>query len=71
LVLLGAGFDSRAFRLDETRHIRTFEVDHPATQRAKRERLNLILEPLPEKVHFVEVDFETDKLESKLRQAGL
>jgi len=31
LVLLGAGFDGRAFRLDETRHIRTFEVDHPAT----------------------------------------
>ncbi len=70
LVLLGAGFDSRAFRLDETRHIRTFEVDHPATQRAKRERLKLILEPPPENVHFVELDFETDKLESKLRHAG-
>ena len=70
LVLLGAGFDSRAFRMEETRQIRTFEVDHPDTQRAKRERLKLILEPPPENVHFVEVDFETDKLESKLRQAG-
>ena len=70
LVLLGAGFDSRAFRLDEARHIRTFEVDHPATQKAKRERLKLILKNPPENVHFVEVDFETDGLELKLRQAG-
>jgi methyltransferase (TIGR00027 family) len=70
LVLLGAGFDSRAFRLDETKHIPTFEVDHPATQRAKRERLKFILEQVPENMHFVEVDFETDSLELKLRQAG-
>jgi methyltransferase (TIGR00027 family) len=70
LVLLGAGFDSRAFRLEETRRIRTFEVDHPATQRSKRARLNLILKRPPENVHFVEVDFETDNLECKLREAS-
>ena len=70
LVLLGAGFDSRAFRLDETKSIATFEVDHPATQRAKRERLKLILEPPPENVHFVEVNFEKDNLELKLKEAG-
>ena len=70
LVLLGAGFDSRAFRLDETKNIQTFEVDHPATQLAKRERLKLILEHQPENVHFVEMDFETCNLEFKLREAG-
>jgi methyltransferase (TIGR00027 family) len=70
LVLLGAGFDSRAFRLDESRHIPTFEVDHPATQKAKRERLQRILERPPENVHFVEVDFEKDNLELKLKAAG-
>lgn len=70
MVLLGAGFDSRAYRLDETRGIRTFEVDHPATQRAKRERLKAMLERPPENVHYVEVDFENDDLESKLREAG-
>ena len=53
LVLLGAGFDSRALRMDETRYIRTFEVDHPATQRAKRERLKCLLEPPPANVRFV------------------
>jgi methyltransferase (TIGR00027 family) len=70
LVLLGAGFDSRAFRLDESRHIRTFEVDHPATQRAKRERLKRFLEHPPGNVCFVEVNFETDDLACKLSVAG-
>ncbi len=70
LVLLGAGFDSRAFRLDETRWIRIFEVDHPATQRTKRARLKAMFARPPENVHFVEVDFETDNVESKLREAG-
>jgi len=40
LLLLGAGFDSRAYRLQEAHGIAVFEIDHPATQRAKRERLN-------------------------------
>ena len=70
LVLLGAGFDSRAYRLQEAKGMRTFEVDHPATQRAKRERLKPKLGHSPETVHFVEVDFEQDDLELKLNQAG-
>jgi len=70
LVLLGAGFDSRAYRLEETRDIRTFEVDHPATQRAKRERLKPRLQQPAVNVHFVEVDFEKDNLEFKLKEAG-
>jgi methyltransferase (TIGR00027 family) len=70
LVLLGAGFDSRAYRLKETRGIRTFEVDHPATQRAKLGRLKPTLGHPPENVHFVEVDFEKDNLEFELKEAG-
>jgi len=70
LVLLGAGFDSRAYRLEEARNIRTFEVDHPATQRAKRERLGRRLGSIPDGVHFVEVNFERDDLELKLKQVG-
>jgi methyltransferase (TIGR00027 family) len=69
-VLLGAGFDSRAFRLTEVKGIPIFEVDHPATQRAKRARLRLALEHAPDNVNFVEVNFEADNLESKLRRAG-
>jgi methyltransferase (TIGR00027 family) len=70
LVLLGAGFDSRAYRLEEARGVRIFEVDHPATQRAKRQRLKSGLERPPGNVRFVEVDFENDDLESKLKEAG-
>ena len=43
-VLLGAGFDTRAHRLQALTGCRVFEVDHPATQAVKRavvERLGL------------------------------
>ena len=36
IVLLGAGFDCRAYRLSGLEHTRVFEVDHPNTQAAKR-----------------------------------
>lgn len=39
LVILGAGFDTRAFRLPAEARPRTFEVDMPATQARKRELL--------------------------------
>jgi methyltransferase (TIGR00027 family) len=70
LVLLGAGFDSRAYRLPETNGVAVFEVDQPATQRAKRERLNRRLGQMRETVRFVEVDFEKDDLERALVTAG-
>lgn len=70
LVLLGAGFDSRAYRMPEATKIATFEVDHPATQRAKRERLGALTGQLNVNVQFVPVDFEKDDLGSKLIQAG-
>jgi methyltransferase (TIGR00027 family) len=70
LVLLGAGFDSRAYRLDEARDITSFEVDHPATQDAKQKRLNTALRNVPGNVHFVKADFEKDNLEQLLESAG-
>src|SRR5271163_4740389 len=70
LVLLGAGFDSRGYRLEETKGIRTYEVDHPATQRVKRARLRSRIKQPFENVRFVEVDFEKDDLEFKLKEAG-
>jgi len=70
LVLLGAGFDSRAYRLPEAARITSFEVYHPATQRRKRERLGALTGQLIANVRFVPVDFEKDDLESKLIEAG-
>jgi len=42
LVLLGAGYDTRALRLRELAGVRVFEIDHPATQGHKREVLDRI-----------------------------
>jgi len=69
-LLLGAGFDSRPYRLDEMRTLAVFEVDHPSTQQAKRERFEARHGPPPANVHFIPVDFEKDDLEAKLLQAG-
>jgi methyltransferase (TIGR00027 family) len=69
LVLLGAGFDSRAYRLAETQAVAVFEVDHPSTLSAKRVRLGA-LGPRMGHVHFVAVDFEIDDVETALAQAG-
>jgi methyltransferase (TIGR00027 family) len=42
VVILGAGYDTRAARLPRA-GVRFFEVDHPATQAAKRERLGRLV----------------------------
>jgi methyltransferase (TIGR00027 family) len=70
LLLLGAGFDSRAYRLPESAKAAVFEVDHPATQRLKQERLHTLTAPERANIRFVPVDFEKDDLESKLIKAG-
>lgn len=69
-LLLGAGFDSRPYRLEELRDVPLFEVDHPSTQKAKRQRLQARLGRLPANIHFVPVDFEKDDLETMLLRAG-
>jgi methyltransferase (TIGR00027 family) len=70
LVLLGAGFDSRGCRLDEAGKITVFEVDHPATQQVKKERLKTCMGRLPANIRYVAVDFERDNLELKLTESG-
>jgi len=76
LVILGAGFDARAYRLSGLEQVTVFEVDHPATQQAKREVLGRVLagivegDPLAWHVRFVPVDFERDDLARTLRAAG-
>lgn len=56
LVLLGAGYDSRAYRFaSELRSARVFEVDHPATSAEKQRRVRHILGTLPERVTYVPV----------------
>ena len=70
LVLLGAGFDSRGYRLEEAGKITVFEVDHPATQQVKKERLKTCMGRLPTNIRYVAVDFEKDNLEARLAESG-
>jgi methyltransferase (TIGR00027 family) len=70
VVILGAGFDSRAYRLKPFSKVKVFEVDHPNTQKTKVARLKTVLKEWPAWVTFVPVDFEKDRLDEKLLAAG-
>ena len=68
-VVLGAGLDTFAYR-NPFVELRVFEVDHPATQAWKRERLRSARIVVPESMQFVAVDFETMSLRQELLRAG-
>jgi methyltransferase (TIGR00027 family) len=63
VVILGAGFDSRAYRIPGMEKIRVFEVDHPSTQVWKQKCLKRMLGTLPAHVTFVPIDFDKQELE--------
>lgn len=69
LVILGAGYDGRAWRMPELGPVKVFEVDHPATQGDKRARVAQ-LPPAIGNVTFVSTDFEKESLEDVLGRAG-
>lgn len=69
LVILGAGLDGRAWRMPELRDVTVFEVDHPDSQRTKRERAQSLAHVCRD-IRFVPVDFTRDNLETALAGAG-
>lgn len=71
-VILGAGLDTFAYRNPyDADRLRVFEVDHPATQKWKRERLAAGRIQIPASVTFAPVDFEKQSLGDGLAAAGL
>ena len=70
LVILGAGLDSRAYR-DELFQgvVKIFEVDHPATQASKIERVKKAFGKIPANVAYVPIDFNDETLD-KLPTCG-
>jgi methyltransferase (TIGR00027 family) len=68
LLLLGAGYDTRATRLAaaSAESVTVFEVDHPDTQSRKRE----VMAGADRRVRYVPVDFERDRLTDELDRAG-
>ena len=70
LVVLGAGLDTYAYRSNLAERLRIFEVDHPATQAWKRQRLADAAIALPTALTFAPVDFERETLPQGLAAAG-
>jgi methyltransferase (TIGR00027 family) len=70
VVILGAGLDARAYRIDKLKKIRVFEVDHPASQASKMEKVNQVLGELPAHVTYIPVDFNSQTLEKRLPESG-
>jgi methyltransferase (TIGR00027 family) len=69
-VILGAGLDTFAYRQPPSaKHLRIFEVDHPATQRWKRERLAKVGIEAPPNLVFAPIDFERSSLAHALGDA--
>jgi methyltransferase (TIGR00027 family) len=68
-LVLGAGLDTFAYR-NPYSDVRVFEVDHPATQAWKLERLTAAKIVVSESATHVAVDFEKDSLAEKLCSAG-
>lgn len=71
VVVLGAGYDSRAYRFHQAYpKIVFFEVDLPAMIASKKEAITRLFKALPRHVRYVPIDFNTQALEGVLAEAG-
>jgi methyltransferase (TIGR00027 family) len=71
VVVLGAGFDSRAYRFEELlQNVRVFEVDRATTQAIKKRRVAEALGGAPPNLTYVPIDFRRDNLAEVLDRAG-
>jgi methyltransferase (TIGR00027 family) len=69
VLVLGAGFDSRAWRLPGMERLRVFELDHPATQAAKQRALRHGRRAVTH-ICFVPVVFGADDPSRALTESG-
>ena len=69
-MFLGVGFDSRPYRMPQMSKATVFEVDHPATSAAKLRQTERAMGSVPDNVRFVRMDFNQQKLETFLKDAG-
>jgi methyltransferase (TIGR00027 family) len=70
VVSLGAGFDTRAYRLPGMEAASVFELDLPGVQNEKKHRLRQRLGHLPAHVTFIPIDFDTQTLEDAFAGTG-
>lgn len=71
IILLGAGFDTRAMRFtDRNQSTRIFELDAPTTQQAKLDVIKRKKIPIPGEVVFASIDFDKQSLFDVLSATG-
>jgi len=71
VVILGAGYDSRAYRMKELlKGVRVFEVDYGPTQEYKKRRVLEIFGCFPPNLTYVPIDFTQEKLGNVLARDG-
>ena len=71
IVLLGTGYDSRAYRFQKmAKETRFFELDTLPTLQHKKELLQKANIPIPKNVIFVPIDFNKDTFEEVFFKAG-
>ena len=70
VVNLGAGMDTRAFRISGIENIQYFELDFPELQKVKRAYIDKKIGELPSNVSFVPIDFNSQELGEELKKAG-
>ncbi len=64
LVILGAGLDTRPYRLPGMAEVKVFEVDLPFVQDGKKKQLEKYFGRLPENVTYIPIDFDSQTLEA-------
>jgi len=71
IVLLGAGYDSRAYRFAKLNQgTRIFELDAPPTQDRKKKCIRKAQIDISENVTFVPINFNQESIKNKLEKAG-
>jgi methyltransferase (TIGR00027 family) len=71
VILLGAGFDTRAMRLPRLRDISVLEIDHPDTAKRKQTLLRKAIRERPANVRYLSVDLNLQSLGQLFKQQGI
>jgi len=66
ILILGAGLDTRAYRLEGIEQKIIYEIDLPKIQKIKKQKLMKYLGKLPSIVHYIPIDFNKMKTETVL-----
>jgi methyltransferase (TIGR00027 family) len=70
VVVLGAGLDTRAYRLARRSDLPVFEVDQAINIERKKAAVQSAIGSVPSSVHLVPLDFERDDLATELADNG-